>query len=209
LYIEGIMKTIYLVRHGMTQANADGRFQGWEDHPLNETGRSQAESLAERAKGLKLTKLYASDLIRTHETLAPLAKIKEMPITTKKGLREISFGDWEGEKITDIQRTQGKLLDTLWRHAADAHIPGGEDLFKAQERGWDAFDAIRQEMAENTKVMVASHGGMIRLLLCKILDANLNQIWHFCIDNTSVCRIEYDRRIGYRIRYVNYLGTLE
>jgi broad specificity phosphatase PhoE len=203
------MKTIYLVRHGMTQANADGRFQGWENHHLNETGLIQAKSLAERAKGLKLSALYASDLVRTHETLAPLSEMKHLPIITKEGLKEISFGDWEGEKITDIQRTQGKLLDTLWRHAADAHIPGGEDLFTAQKRGWEAFDAIRLEMAENTKVMVASHGGMIRLLLSKILDANLNQIWHFCVDNTAVCRIEYDHRIGYRIRYVNYLGTLE
>ena len=202
------MKTIYLVRHGQTQANADGRFQGWEDHPLNETGRAQARNLAQRAGELPLAALYTSDPVRTKETLAPLAEKRHLVMEPVAGLREISFGEWEGQKISDIRRTQGRLLQSLWKHASSADIPGAEDLPAAQRRGWEAFDRIRRGMADHSAVMVACHGGMIRLLLCRMMDASLDSIWHLCIDNTAVCRIEYDDRIGYLIRYMNYLGAL-
>ena len=57
------MKTIYLVRHGRTRSNEEGRFQGWEDHPLSPVGQEQALSLKKRARDLMVTALYTSDLM--------------------------------------------------------------------------------------------------------------------------------------------------
>ena len=72
------MKTIYLVRHGRTRSNEEGRFQGWEDHPLSPVGQEQALSLKKRARDLMVTALYTSDLMRTKETARPLAEEKHL-----------------------------------------------------------------------------------------------------------------------------------
>ena len=72
------MKTIYLVRHGRTRSNEEGRFQGWEDHPLSPVGQEQALSLKKRARDLMVTALYTSDLMRTKETARPLAEEKQL-----------------------------------------------------------------------------------------------------------------------------------
>lgn len=68
------MKTIYLVRHGRTRSNEEGRFQGWEDHPLSPVGQEQALSLKKRARDLMVTALYTSDLMRTRKQLGLLLR---------------------------------------------------------------------------------------------------------------------------------------
>jgi broad specificity phosphatase PhoE len=203
------MKTIYLVRHGRTQSNTDGRFQGWEDHPLNEKGLEQAERFAERAGHLKLSAIYVSDLIRTAQTAMPLARRLSLPITPVPALKEISFGEWEGQSIIEIKKTQKEKLAALWRHPTSITLKGGERFEDAQERGWKGLMEIKDHMEEDSSVMVFSHGGMIRLLVCRLLDLPIDSMWRLTLDNTAVCKFQFNNTIGGRLVYLNERGPID
>src|SRR4051812_23065670 len=90
------MATILLARHGETDWNKSGRWQGWADPPLNETGRSQARELAEQLREIPLDVVYSSDLQRAHETAEILAAPHGVPVLVDKDLREIDLGSWSG-----------------------------------------------------------------------------------------------------------------
>lgn len=202
------MKTIYLVRHGRTRSNEEGRFQGWEDHPLSPVGQEQALSLKKRARDLMVTALYTSDLMRTKETARPLAEEKQLVPQALAAFREISFGEWEGCRIRDLRKTDSKRLQTLWLTPTQVTLSGAEDLQEAQARGMKGLNEVKDAMEDGTAVMVVSHGGMIRLLLCCILQAPIDCMWHLTLDNTSVTKLTYDDLMGYCLIYLNQMGSL-
>lgn len=202
------MKTIYLVRHGRTRSNEEGRFQGWEDHPLSPVGQEQALSLKKRAHDLTITALYTSDLVRTKETAQPLAEEKHLVPQAHTAFREISFGEWEGCRIADLRKTDQKRLQTLWLTPTQVTLSGAEDLQEAQVRGMKGLNEVKDAMEDGTAIMVVSHGGMIRLLLCSILQSPIDCMWRLTLDNTSVTKLTYDDLMGYRVIYLNQMGLL-
>ena len=90
------MTTILLARHGETDWNRAGRWQGWADPPLNETGRVQARELAEQLRTIPFDAVYSSDLRRAHETALIVGEPHGVPVVTEPGLREIDVGSWSG-----------------------------------------------------------------------------------------------------------------
>lgn len=121
-------KTIYLVRHGETAANRDGILQGWSDFPLCQEGEKQAQDLAARAKGIPLDAIYISDLMRTQQTAAPLAKERNLSPVVLPGLREISFGRWEGRPFAEMKKEDPELLRKLFREPTQADIGQSETV---------------------------------------------------------------------------------
>lgn len=87
-------------------------------------------------------------------------------------------------------------------------LSGAEDLQEAQARGMKGLNEVKDAMEDGTAVMVVSHGGMIRLLLCCILQAPIDCMWHLTLDNTSVTKLTYDDLMGYRLIYLNQMGSL-
>ena len=90
------MTTILLARHGETDWNRDLRVQGHSDTPLNETGRAQARELARSLAAEPIHAIYASDLARARETAEIVAAARKLEVSSEPGLRERSFGSWEG-----------------------------------------------------------------------------------------------------------------
>src|SRR5881275_129291 len=90
------MTTLLLARHGETDWNREGRWQGWADPPLNETGRDQARQLAELLRSTPFDAVYSSDLQRAHETALIVAEPHTVPVLVDRGLREIDIGSWSG-----------------------------------------------------------------------------------------------------------------
>src|SRR5947208_8271356 len=90
------MTTLLLARHGETDWNREGRWQGWADPPLNEAGRSQAHELAEQLRHVSFDAVYSSDLRRAHETAEIVAAPHGVPVVPDEGLREIDIGPWSG-----------------------------------------------------------------------------------------------------------------
>ncbi len=202
------MKTIFLVRHGETEANRDGILQGWNDNPLDDKGFRQAEALAVRAKHLPLKALYVSDLIRTHQTAAPLAQAKGMTPIVEPAFRELSFGVWEGVSFAKMKREAPEVLDMLFQDPVHARVSAPESFVQAQARGWQAFTKIMDQQEEGDMTMVVTHGGLIRLLLCKMLEMPIEAMWRLSAANTAACRINYLPEVGYCLDYLNWQGKL-
>jgi 2,3-bisphosphoglycerate-dependent phosphoglycerate mutase len=137
--------TILLARHGETDWNRDGRYQGHADEPLNETGRAQSRALAERLRGKPIVAVYASDLRRASETGEIVARALELPFSVDSRLREIDVGSWQG-------RTRAELDGAVW---------DGETYDRHRLRVVDAVHAIAREHPGEC-VLVVAHGGTLR-----------------------------------------------
>lgn len=148
--------TILLVRHGETDWNRERRIQGHTDRPLNETGKAQAEALAEQLAGEPVDAVYSSDLLRAHETARIIARGKGLEVTTVPDLRERDFGTWEG--LTDEEALL-RFPQAQSGHWGDAETP--------EQMGRRVVEALRRIAAGHPgrRVVVVAHGGPLRALL--------------------------------------------
>ena len=153
---------LVLWRHGQTQWNVEGRFQGQTDIPLDAEGVQQAERAARLLAGLRPVAIVSSDLGRAMATAAPLARLTGLPVTPEKELRERYGGLWEG--LTDPEiRTRYPAEHAQWAP------PGGESSAVVAERAGTALERIAGGMAPGTLVVVVSHGAAIRLGAARLL----------------------------------------
>jgi broad specificity phosphatase PhoE len=144
--------TILLARHGETDWNREGRWQGWADPPLNETGRAQARALAEQLQETPFDAVYSSDLRRAHETAEIVAAPHGVPVVTDPGLREIDVGTWSGLTQTEIEL-----------RFPDGERPDGETREQHLERVLEAAERIARANPEG-RILLVTHGGTMRAL---------------------------------------------
>ena len=97
------MGSWYLVSHGETVWNRNGRVQGHMDVPLSESGRQQVKMLAKRLAGCSFSAVYASDLSRAFESAQILTEGREISIGTDSDLREFSYGEWDGLTLEETE----------------------------------------------------------------------------------------------------------
>jgi broad specificity phosphatase PhoE len=152
--------TLLLARHGETDWNRDGRWQGHSNTRLNESGRRQAAELAEALDGVDV--LYSSDLDRARETAEIVAARLGLEVRFDRRLRERSFGAWEGLTMEEIESRFAEPY-RRWR-TGESH--GAEDA-----EPFEAFGARVQEFLEDIverhpdeTVLVIAHGGAIRVI---------------------------------------------
>src|SRR5579872_7144566 len=98
------MLTLHFARHGQTDHSRENRFCGTTDAPLNEVGMKMAEALATRYRPGELTAIYASPLLRTRQTAEAVARRTGLGVTVLDGLREIAYGDWEGQPEKEVEK---------------------------------------------------------------------------------------------------------
>lgn len=181
---------VVLVRHGETDYNRQGRWQGsGSDVPLNETGRTQARALARALAGCPLEALYTSDLVRAVETAAIIAETTGLEPLTEPALREMSHGRWEGRTRDEV------LLAWAAEHAAfeadpwSVRRPGGDSYGDLARRLWPALDRIARDH-RGARVVAVTHGGPIRLVLARVLDRPLTERAAFGVENASRFTVE-------------------
>lgn len=185
------MKTrIFLVRHGETIWNAKGRFQGHTDVPLSENGKDQAKNLALRLKNEKINAFYSSDLSRAKETAEILAQYHQLTVKYLPDLREINFGEWEGLTFKEIADNYGKISEQWWSNPLVTQIPKGENLQEVADRCSRAINDIVINHDGDT-VVIAAHGGIIRILISLALGIDLNNYWKLRSDNVALSILEY------------------
>jgi len=144
--------TILLARHGETDWNRDGRFQGWADPPLNAAGRAQARALADQLRDTPFDAAYSSDLRRAHETAQIVAAAHGVDVVTDPGLREIDVGSWSGLTRAEIEeRFPG----------ADQH--DGETREQHLTRVLETVERIARSH-RGGRILIVSHGGSLRAL---------------------------------------------
>jgi broad specificity phosphatase PhoE len=144
------MATILLARHGETDWNREGRWQGWADPPLNETGRAQARELAEELRDVPFDAVYSSDLRRAHETAEIVAEPHGVPVLVDPGLREIDIGSWSGLTHDEIRQ-----------RFPDGTRPDGETHEQHAARVRETVLRIARENADR-RILLVAHGGTFR-----------------------------------------------
>lgn len=125
---------LILIRHGQTEWNATGRWQGQADPPLNETGRAQARQTAQELISQKIEVLISSDLRRARETAEIIGGAIGLPVELEPRLREINLGDWQGLYSDDI-RTRWPDEMRVWIESPLAiRPPNGESIRELADR---------------------------------------------------------------------------
>jgi broad specificity phosphatase PhoE len=153
---------VYLARHGQTAYNLEGRFQGQQPVPLDDTGREQAGELAERAAGYGFAALWCSPLLRARETAEIVSARIGLQAREDPRLMETDAGDWTDRSFADVQAEAPELFEEFFTGAPSFAFPGGESLAQ-QEIRVDA--ALRDVEAGALPALVVCHGMVIRAAL--------------------------------------------
>lgn len=159
------MTQLILIRHGLSVTNQAKRYTGQWNVELAPEGLEQAERTAAYvAANYKVDAIYSSDLLRTCQTVQPLANRLGLPIQTCRDLREIDVGLWQGMLFEDIKKVYPEDYARNIANPACFHFPGGEDYTALTRRAGDAVLRIAAAN-EGKTVVIASHGGTMRALL--------------------------------------------
>lgn len=155
---------IIAVRHGETSWNVDARIQGQKDIGLNDTGRWQARRVGEALASEDITAVYSSDLGRAHQTAQEIADTAGIPVVADTGLRERSFGMFEGKTFDEIHQTWPDHAHNWRKRIPDWQPPeGGESLLELRER----VTRTMHELAARhpgEQIVVVAHGGVLDTL---------------------------------------------
>ena len=157
-----------LLRHGQTPWNAEDRFQGHTDIPLNEAGVAQAQRAAGMLASLRPDAIVSSDLARAVSTAQPLARLTGLVITLDKDLRERSGGLWEGLSGQEI-RTRWPAEHAVW------NPPEGETREVVAERVAGALRRAAEGLPDGGLAVIVSHGAALRLGIEQILGLPVDQ----------------------------------
>ena len=147
------MTTILLARHGETDWNREGRWQGWADPPLNELGRRQATTLADELRETPFDAVYTSDLKRAHQTAEIVAAPHGVPVVADPQLREIDIGSWSGLTKPEIEE-----------RFPDGERPDGETRDQHAARVVAAVERIAREHP-GERILIVTHGGTMHRLV--------------------------------------------
>lgn len=178
------------IRHGETEWNLQGRFQGHQDSPLSPRGRTQAAALGRRLAGEPFDVIYSSDLGRALDTAGAIAGLSGHAVKADVALRERNFGILEGLTETEIIAAHGDTLERLRRPEPDFRMPGGESLRQAYDRCVTAFTRLAGLHAGGTMVVVC-HGGVLAHLYQHATASPIDTPRNFGVLNASINRFRY------------------
>lgn len=184
--------TLYLVRHGESEANAAKRYAGQTDSPLTERGREQARTVAAALRDVRFDRVISSDLSRARDTADIIARDHGVAVEVFPELREIDVGEAAGRAIEDAKQR----FD--WGPGRFVQWPGGESLEGVRDRVVSAIDRIVSASPGRT-ICVVGHGGVTRILVSHFLGL-LPELYrhHSPTENTNVTVIRTDG-ITYRV----------
>lgn len=181
----------WVIRHGESTWNADGRYQGQADVPLSHIGILQAATLAERLTGQTFAAVYSSDLGRASQTAAAVAeRLTGNPVVRLDPvLREIDVGALSGLVIADIRARYGDYLTALQADPWATRRPGGESMAELYGRCSATFHALRARHP-GQRVLVFTHGGVVRVAVGLALGGVPPNAWsRLSVTNTSITRV--------------------
>lgn len=171
---------VFLIRHGQSRGNAEGRFGGHTDTPLSPRGHKQAKAAAATLAKEKLTAIYASDLVRSLETAMPLAKLTKLPVEPAAEFRERSVGVMEGLTFEEAAEKHPEQYAALLQRDFEHVLLGGESYRQTLDRAARKLDeAIASH--RGGKIAVFTHTGTICILALHLMGAldapELKPVW--------------------------------
>jgi alpha-ribazole phosphatase len=185
---------LLLVRHGRTSYNAEIRFMGQLDIPLDETGRAQIQAVARRLAGETPSVIYCSNLGRAQDTARAIQSAMQSrpPVRVDERLTEGHFGDWQGRRYEDLRVEDGENLRRWEADRLGVSPPNGEALADLGRRVQGVYEEICAANPDKT-VVIAAHGGSLQVLIVLALGLPLERYWQFHVSNASLTELQvYD-----------------
>ncbi len=181
------MLRLFLVRHGKIDAG-EGLYIGHSDVPLSQEGIDQAERTKARLAREKITAVYSSDLSRARRTAEIIASAHNLTVSLNPKLRELNFGLMEGKSYLEI-RGLYPALSTEWFAGPDFALPGGESLKDVEKRLKTFLHSVVKSMTDEN-VLLVSHKGAIRVLVCILMGLPPQDYWKIAIDHASLTVVD-------------------
>ena len=202
------MGTLLLIRHGRTDANANGVLAGRTPGVvLDEVGRTTTESLAKRLEAVNIAQVVSSPLERTLETASILFS-KDVEIALEDRLLECDYGDWQGAKLSDL--SVNELWPIVQQRPDEMIFPNGESMNEMSSRAclavreWDA--KLSSEHGENVVWAAISHGDIIKAICADAMGLPLRKFQSILIEPASVSVIHYSEK-GSAVSKLNDTGS--
>ncbi len=192
----GDCSRIILVRHGETDWNMQGRFQGQIDIPLNKNGKAQANAAGSFLRKEIINKAYSSSLSRPLETANLILRKNtnsDIKVKQEKGLIEIGHGLWEGKLESEIAKSWPSLLKDWKEHPASVQMPEGETIKEVAVRSLKCWKNICQELKEDETALVVAHDAVNKTILCHLLGLSPADIWMIKQGNGAVTVIDISK----------------
>lgn len=181
---------IYLVRHGETAENVKGTYYGSMDIRLNEKGIAQIEALSNFFKNVNMDKVYISDTKRAYETAKVILREKSIPLFKDERLKETNFGDFEGKTFEELSKEYPKECELWLKDWKSFRPPSGETYMELYGRVSNFMDELKEMKYNN--VLIVTHSGVIKAILCYVMDGNMDLFWKFACSNGDRVLIKYE-----------------
>lgn len=191
-------RTLYLIRHGTTEANLMNRFAGRTHEPLHPTGIKQMEELGCALQSCNILRIYCGPLPRTRQSAAILQKYLNAPVTVSHDLTEINIPHWDGLTKKEICTAFGDEYPTWLASPARFALPGCETLAQVRDRGSRAIERILDDEPAGN-LLIVSHLIVIRCLVLSCQAMSLQEFRSIKIDNGSVVRLMGKANSGWSV----------
>lgn len=186
----------YIVRHGQTEWNTQGRVQGHSDSPLTDEGVLQAQNTARLLRQIDFDRVFASDLMRAKRTAQIIKSDRKLAVVTTEILREVSFGRFEGRKVAEMVEELREEIDKreqlseneLMKHQIDPEI---ESYDQTATRTLNFLREVAIGYPGQT-ILIVTHANVVRSTLIKLGFATNAQLPHGSIRNAGFALIEGD-----------------
>jgi alpha-ribazole phosphatase len=180
---------LLLVRHGETEMNSSQRYWGKTDVNLGQVGLRQAERLRDRLAADRIDCVYSSQMKRALLTARTIASPHRIEVTGCPELREIDFGKIEGLNFAEVDAQFPEIAQLWTQRSPQLTYPDGESLIELDAR----ISQFRTRLVKHTEhdvVMIVAHSGVLRTLICQILDLEMRNRWNISLDLASLSIID-------------------
>jgi alpha-ribazole phosphatase len=197
------MKTIWLLRHGETEFNVEGRLQGTTNSPLTTLGLTQISSLAKFFSEIELDSAFSSDLMRAQITAQSIvAGFSNLSLKCSELLRERCFGIFEGKSYIEYRNHAGTKHETL-----EFKPEQGESLAEVNSRALAAIKLLRSSKSKN--ILAVGHGSFNRCFLTMAAQLPLSNVFSIKQANCCVNKLIEQPGGSFSIEMLNFIGHLE
>ena len=199
------MARLLLVRHGDTEFNSSRRFMGHSDIELSAGGRQQIERLRDYLTSATIDAAYASDLRRTMVTAEILTAGRGLQVVPCPELRELHYGVCEGLTFGEIGRDYPDVAAQCVNFTPELEFPEGETFAAFADRVIQFLKRLADRQTD--QVLVVSHNGPIKVLICHLLGIGMEHWWQIRADTASVSIMDMTPRgaVLTRLNDLSYL----
>ena len=176
--------SIFLLRHGEIETGDVRKYVGQRDLALTKTGLEQARIWQRELAAIQFSRIFTSDLPRCKDTANIMAAERSTIVQEVPELREINLGQWQGVAVDEIRRLYPDQFEQRGRDIANFRPPGGESFSDLSDRVVPVFEQITEGL--DGSVLIVCHSGVIRVILCRVLELPLSNLLQLELDYGSL-----------------------